>query len=108
MLLLEMVGGRKNVDLKVNTSQVYFPQWIYNHLDLGEDFWAHIEEGDDGNIARRLTIVGLFMDVYPVVSNGSSIHESSSSNVGRRWRQSHNASKFVSSYKCNKFCYRNT
>ncbi|KAI3453590.1 hypothetical protein Pfo_010253 [Paulownia fortunei] len=46
--------------------QVYFPQWIYNHLDLGEDFWAHIEEGDDGNIARRLTIVGLWcIQWYP-------------------------------------------
>ncbi|KAI3453542.1 hypothetical protein Pfo_010205 [Paulownia fortunei] len=66
MLLLEMVGGRKNVDLKVNTSQVYFPQWIYNHLDLGEDFWTHIEEGDEGHIARRLTIVGLWcIQWYP-------------------------------------------
>ncbi|KAI3453585.1 hypothetical protein Pfo_010248 [Paulownia fortunei] len=54
MLLLEMVGGRKNVDLKVNTSQ------------LGEDFWAHIEEDDDGNIVRRLTIIGLWcIQWYP-------------------------------------------
>ncbi|GFP85125.1 probable receptor-like protein kinase at5g39020 [Phtheirospermum japonicum] len=63
MLLLEMVGGRKNIDPNyVNTSQVYFPQWIYNHLDLnfGDDFWARIEEGEDGIIARRLTIVGLW------------------------------------------------
>ncbi|GFP91889.1 glycerophosphodiester phosphodiesterase protein kinase domain-containing gdpdl2 [Phtheirospermum japonicum] len=63
MLLLEMVGGRKNIDTNyINTSQVYFPQWIYNHLDLSfeDDFWARIEEGEDGIIARRLTIVGLW------------------------------------------------
>ncbi|KAL1556794.1 rust resistance kinase Lr10-like [Salvia divinorum] len=59
MLLLEMVGGRKNVDLDINNSKVYFPQWIYNHLNLGDEFWVHIEEGEEGNIARKLTIVGL-------------------------------------------------
>ena len=32
MLLLEIVGGRKNIDTTVeNTSQVCFPEWIYNH-----------------------------------------------------------------------------
>ncbi|KAH6831787.1 hypothetical protein C2S53_011012 [Perilla frutescens var. hirtella] len=66
MLLLEMVGGRKNVDLKENNSQVYFPQWIYNHLNLGDDYWAHIEEGDLSNIARKLTIIGLYcIQWYP-------------------------------------------
>ncbi|KAH6768957.1 hypothetical protein C2S51_014293 [Perilla frutescens var. frutescens] len=66
MLLLEMVGGRKNVDLKENNSQVYFPQWVYNHLNLGDDYWAQIEEGDENNIARKLTIVGLYcIQWYP-------------------------------------------
>ncbi|KAH6777465.1 hypothetical protein C2S51_008777 [Perilla frutescens var. frutescens] len=66
MLLLEMVGGRKNVDLKENNSQVYFPQWVYNHLNLGDDYWAQIEEGDQNNIARKLTIVGLYcIQWYP-------------------------------------------
>jgi serine/threonine protein kinase len=33
ILLLEVVGGRKNVDITMeNTSQVYFPEWIYNFL----------------------------------------------------------------------------
>ncbi|KAK6118993.1 hypothetical protein DH2020_047279 [Rehmannia glutinosa] len=40
--------------------EVYFPQWIYNHINIGEDIWAQIEKDDDGNIARRLTIVGLW------------------------------------------------
>ncbi|GER46405.1 receptor serine/threonine kinase [Striga asiatica] len=62
MMVLEMVGGRKNMDPNLDTSQVYFPQWVYNRLDsdFGEDFWAGVEEGEDGNVARRLTIVGLW------------------------------------------------
>jgi serine/threonine protein kinase len=38
ILLLEIVGGMKNVDVIVeNTSQVYFPEWIYNILEQKED-----------------------------------------------------------------------
>ena len=34
MLLIEMVGGRKNIDVRVeNSSEVYFPEWLYNHLN---------------------------------------------------------------------------
>ncbi|XP_039120138.1 rust resistance kinase Lr10-like [Dioscorea cayenensis subsp. rotundata] len=33
MLLLEMAGGRRNSDLRAeNTSQVYYPSWIYDKL----------------------------------------------------------------------------
>ncbi|KAL3645665.1 hypothetical protein CASFOL_010845 [Castilleja foliolosa] len=45
MLLLEMVGVRKNIEPNVN---------------YGQEFWGQIEGGEDGNIARRLTIVGLW------------------------------------------------
>ena len=31
MFLLEMVGGRKNIDVTMEkTSQVYFSEWVYN------------------------------------------------------------------------------
>ncbi|MBA0617993.1 hypothetical protein Godav_027393, partial [Gossypium davidsonii] len=34
MMVLEMVGGRKNIDVGVSqTSEVYFPSWIYEHID---------------------------------------------------------------------------
>ncbi|KAJ9679795.1 hypothetical protein PVL29_021645 [Vitis rotundifolia] len=60
MLLLEMVGGRKNMDVSVkSTSQVYFPEWIYNHLDIGEELHIRIEEEGDVEIAKKLAIVGL-------------------------------------------------
>ncbi|CAN1253377.1 Rust resistance kinase Lr10 [Linum perenne] len=50
MLLLEMVGGRKNVDFTSgDRSEIYFPEWIYNLFD---------ESGDD--IAKKLAVVGLW------------------------------------------------
>ncbi|GLT64187.1 hypothetical protein SLA2020_366950 [Shorea laevis] len=61
ILLLEMVGGRKNVDVpEENTSQVYFPEWIYNLLDQKEDIRIFIEDDGDAKIAKKLAIVGLW------------------------------------------------
>ncbi|XVF23396.1 hypothetical protein REPUB_Repub13aG0034400 [Reevesia pubescens] len=68
MLLLEMVGGRKNVDVTVaNVSQVYFPEWVYNRLDQGEELGISIEDEKHYKIAKKLTIVGLWcIQWYPV------------------------------------------
>ncbi|XP_059599317.1 rust resistance kinase Lr10-like [Vitis vinifera] len=61
MLLIEMVGGRKNIDTTVkNTSQVYFPEWVYNRLDKREELHIPIEEENDGEIAKKLLIMGLW------------------------------------------------
>ncbi|XP_068344342.1 rust resistance kinase Lr10-like [Pyrus communis] len=68
MLLLEMVAGRKNVQVTVeNTGQVYFPEWIYNLLEQGDDIRIHVEEENDAKIATKLAIVGLWcIQWYPV------------------------------------------
>lgn len=60
MLLLEMVGGRKNFDAKANTSQVNFPEWIHQQLNQGEELKIRIEEDDDIVIVRKLAIIGLW------------------------------------------------
>jgi serine/threonine protein kinase len=61
ILLLEIVGGRKNVDVTVeNTSQVYFPEWIYNLLEQKEDIRIIVEDDGDAKIAKKLAIVGLW------------------------------------------------
>uniref|UniRef100_A0A6I9QLD2 Rust resistance kinase Lr10 n=2 Tax=Elaeis guineensis var. tenera TaxID=51953 RepID=A0A6I9QLD2_ELAGV len=60
MLLLEMAGGRRNVDQKVeNSSQVYYPSWIYDQLAPGKELEINnsIEIGD---AERKLCIVGLW------------------------------------------------
>ncbi|EOY23503.1 Kinase superfamily protein, putative [Theobroma cacao] len=68
MLLLEMVGGRKNIDVTAeNTSQVYFPEWAYNRLDKGEELGIRIEDEEHTGIVKKLTIVGLWcIQWYPV------------------------------------------
>ncbi|XP_059629066.1 rust resistance kinase Lr10-like [Cornus florida] len=62
MLLLEMVGGRKNNDVEVeNTSQTYFPEWIYNRLHQREEIsMISIEKEEHAKIAEKLAIVGLW------------------------------------------------
>ena len=68
MLLLEMVEGRKNIDVSVeSTSQVYFPEWIYNHLYMGEELHIRLEEEGDAEIANKLAVVGLAcIQWYPI------------------------------------------
>ncbi|CAI0544876.1 unnamed protein product [Linum tenue] len=67
MLLLEMVGGRKNVDVTAadEVDHIYFPEWIYSlfresgdyvRFDVEEDE----EEEEDGMIKKKLAIVGLW------------------------------------------------
>ncbi|WCJ41448.1 Protein kinase family protein [Euphorbia peplus] len=61
MLVLEMVGGRKIVEeTRGNDEQIYFPEWIYNLLEEGEDLRLEIEEEGDTKIAKKLAILGLW------------------------------------------------
>ncbi|KAM7481169.1 hypothetical protein LguiB_005752 [Lonicera macranthoides] len=59
MLLLEMVRDRKYTDIIENTSQLYFPEWIYDHLNKENEL--HIRIKEDG-----YAIVGLlYIQCYP-------------------------------------------
>ncbi|GLT61352.1 hypothetical protein SLA2020_340650 [Shorea laevis] len=62
-----MVGGRKNIDITVrSTSQVYFPEWVYNCLDRAEVLGIRIENERHDKITRKLTIVRLWcIQWYP-------------------------------------------
>ncbi|KAL5811675.1 hypothetical protein ACOSQ3_026625 [Xanthoceras sorbifolium] len=41
-IILEMVGGRKNIDgIVSHTSEIYFPNWIYKQIEPGKDFEFH-------------------------------------------------------------------
>ncbi|XP_050255933.1 rust resistance kinase Lr10-like [Quercus robur] len=62
MMILEMVGGRKNIDVGIsNTSEIYFPHWIYKrlekHNDLGFPINMTIEET---TMVRQMILVGLW------------------------------------------------
>ncbi|KAK9143980.1 hypothetical protein Syun_013380 [Stephania yunnanensis] len=61
MLLMEMVGRRKNVNpFAENSSQIYFPAWIYDRFSQGEE----MDIGDAGmgekKIVRKLILIALW------------------------------------------------
>ncbi|CAJ2655473.1 unnamed protein product [Trifolium pratense] len=62
MMLLEMVGGRKNLRANAtDTSEIYFPHWVYNRLDLGSDLGpGEVIAAEEDEIAKKMTIVGLW------------------------------------------------
>ncbi|KAF4346875.1 hypothetical protein G4B88_017008, partial [Cannabis sativa] len=57
MLLVEIVGGRNNTS---ETDEIYYPEWIYNLLEDGEDFQALIENEEDRKIAKKLATIGFW------------------------------------------------
>ena len=61
MLLLEMVGTRKNVNaFAEHSSQIYFPSWIYNRYDQGEDMEMRDATEDEKKYVRKMVIVALW------------------------------------------------
>ncbi|KAL3820066.1 hypothetical protein ACJIZ3_005971 [Penstemon smallii] len=68
MLLLDLVGGRKNFQaIAQDDSQIYFPEWMYNQLNKGEDIEIQSENENENKTVRRLIIVGLWcIQWYPV------------------------------------------
>ncbi|XP_027342773.1 rust resistance kinase Lr10-like [Abrus precatorius] len=60
MLLLEMVGGRKNINTSQENFQVLYPDWIHNLLEGGGDIHIPIDEEGNFIIAKKLAIVGLW------------------------------------------------
>ncbi|KAF6140843.1 hypothetical protein GIB67_042256 [Kingdonia uniflora] len=82
MLVLEMVGGRKNTDItEANSSQVYFPEWAYNHLNQDKKlgtiklnyklrpqrdiqkagrYSIQVDMDEDMMISKKLTVVALW------------------------------------------------
>ncbi|XBI24251.1 hypothetical protein VPH35_049372 [Triticum aestivum] len=68
MMLLEMVGGRRNVKSIVNkSSEKYFPDWIYDHFAQDEGLKACEVTSEVEEIARKMTLIGLWcIQVLPI------------------------------------------
>ncbi|CAD6231177.1 unnamed protein product [Miscanthus lutarioriparius] len=59
MLLLEMAGGRRNADQNAaNSSQAYYPAWVYDRL-AAQEFDEISIVSDMHELERKLCIVGL-------------------------------------------------
>ena len=61
-MVLEMVGGSKNINVRVvNTSEIYFPHWIYRRLEIDEDLgMKRIMNEEDRVKVRKMIIVSLW------------------------------------------------
>ncbi|XP_059455076.1 PR5-like receptor kinase [Corylus avellana] len=62
MMVLEMVGGRKNIDIRVDhSSELFFPHWIYKRLELDEELGLEgVMNEEDQERARKMIIVSLW------------------------------------------------
>ncbi|KAJ4713423.1 Receptor-like kinase [Melia azedarach] len=62
MMVLEMVGCRKNLEAgESNSSELYFPDWIYRHVEQGREFeWPGVVTSEENEIAKKMIIVGLW------------------------------------------------
>ncbi|KAK2458705.1 LEAF RUST 10 DISEASE-RESISTANCE LOCUS RECEPTOR-LIKE PROTEIN KINASE 2.5 [Trifolium repens] len=62
MMVLEMVGQRKNIKVEVDSSsELYFPHWIYKRLELNQDFGLRcIKNEIDEEMVRKMTVVSLW------------------------------------------------
>ncbi|XP_049402941.1 rust resistance kinase Lr10-like [Solanum stenotomum] len=62
MMVLEMVGGRKNVDVRVDrTSEIYFPHWLYRRIELDEELQLiGIMNEEENECARKMVIASLW------------------------------------------------
>ncbi|XP_021822718.1 rust resistance kinase Lr10-like [Prunus avium] len=62
MMLSEMVGGRRNINAEAeDTSEIYFPHWIYKRIELDEELGLpSIMNEEDKVRARKMIIVSLW------------------------------------------------
>ncbi|KAL2509326.1 Protein kinase superfamily protein [Forsythia ovata] len=62
MMVLEMVGETKNFDVNSDrSSEIYFPHWIYKHLEQNSQFDINrIANEDEHLMIRKMIIVGLW------------------------------------------------
>lgn len=61
MMVLEMVGGRKNLEVKADSSEIYFPHWIYKHLNVDQYLkLCGIADDVEEELARKMILVGLW------------------------------------------------
>ncbi|PPR98965.1 hypothetical protein GOBAR_AA21704 [Gossypium barbadense] len=75
MLLMEMAGRRKNVNAFADhTSQIYFPSWIYDRLDQGEDLELGDVSDDEKAMVTKM-IITAFWCIQLLPSNRPSMNK---------------------------------
>ncbi|CDP12541.1 unnamed protein product [Coffea canephora] len=60
-LLMELVGRRRNLNAHAeHSSQMYFPSWIYDKFDQGENLEIEDATEDENRTARKLILIALW------------------------------------------------
>ncbi|KAL0003926.1 hypothetical protein SO802_011487 [Lithocarpus litseifolius] len=74
MMVLEIVAGRKNIDVEVShTSEIYFPHYVYEHLEGGKDLRLDgITNEEEEEIARKMILISLWC-IQTIPSNRPSM-----------------------------------
>ncbi|KAI9074607.1 hypothetical protein K1719_043448 [Acacia pycnantha] len=61
MLLMEIAGRRKNLNvLAQHSSQFYFPFWVYDQLNEGNEINIEDATEEEMKVARKMMIIGLW------------------------------------------------
>ncbi|XP_028768266.1 LEAF RUST 10 DISEASE-RESISTANCE LOCUS RECEPTOR-LIKE PROTEIN KINASE-like 2.1 [Neltuma alba] len=62
MVVLEMVGGRRNMNAEVDhSSEIYVPQWIYKRLELNQELeLGCIRNDTEKEMVRKMIMVSLW------------------------------------------------
>ncbi|GMI75446.1 PR5-like receptor kinase [Hibiscus trionum] len=61
MLLMEMAGKRRNLNaFAEQSSEIYFPSWIYDRFDRGEDLELEDATETERKMVRKMIIVGFW------------------------------------------------
>ncbi|XAR71649.1 Glycerophosphodiester phosphodiesterase [Bertholletia excelsa] len=60
MLLVDLVGLRKNLASTEENSTKYFPGWVYDQLDKGKEIELGDANDDEKKITRKMTLVALW------------------------------------------------
>ncbi|XP_050893098.1 LEAF RUST 10 DISEASE-RESISTANCE LOCUS RECEPTOR-LIKE PROTEIN KINASE-like 2.8 [Lathyrus oleraceus] len=76
MMVLEMVGRRKNIKVEVDcSSELYFPHLIYQRLELNQDLGLNcIKNEIDEEMVRKMTMVSLWC-IQTNPSNRPAMHK---------------------------------
>lgn len=76
MMVLEMVGGRKNVDVAAEkTSRIYFPWWVHERLQQGSSLeLKEVKNNEENEIAEKMVLVALWC-IQPNPNDRPSITE---------------------------------
>ena len=60
MLLMEMMGKRKYMNAHAEKSEIYFPSWIHDRIDRGEDMEMGEATEEEKKYIRKIIIVALW------------------------------------------------